>query len=156
MNLYKTNIAIALAAVLLSGNALAKDNKHNDPAGDTTTATVKDSFTYDSSKTLKIDDSFKSYNRNELKVNATFVVANSDLNGDVKDNEVELSDASPSPSRSKGKGPSNGTAGALNIRTTNGIDGMHHIAGITTVAQNAGANSLVQQSVNTNASLHGN
>ncbi len=41
----------------------------------------------------------------------------------------------------------------LRVENVNNLGGFNNAAGITTVAQNAGANSLVQQSVATNASL---
>ncbi|GEA62608.1 hypothetical protein [Vibrio comitans] len=253
MTFYKTNVAIALAAILLSANALAKPggsggpqqqsapsesvdvddnyvnggnnnkqwedsanidmqgsgNNHNNTDDNSKSLDVTDSFKLDSdidvdksnnsthdtdnSKSLDVADSFKvdtdidvdksnnsthdtdnsknldiadsfnidadgstnnSNNRTyELDIDATFVVATSELNGEVDENEVEIGSSGAGYDRGR-KGPSRPSAsGAVNLRAVNSVDGMRNVAGITSVAQNAGANSLVQQSVNTNASI---
>ncbi|WP_261815321.1 hypothetical protein [Vibrio gallicus] len=116
---------------------------------------VKDSFNIDSdsSKNVDIKDSFNHDSRHEttfdLDVEANFVVANSELNGEVDDNDIDLGSAGQGYKR----GQKSSGAG-MGLSASNTLNGMDNVSGITTVAQNSGANSLVQQSVNTNASLH--
>ncbi|GEA51538.1 hypothetical protein VIN01S_23420 [Vibrio inusitatus NBRC 102082] len=251
MNMNKTGIALALAAILLSGNAFAdgrrgndgpntqsvpsdsvevddnyvnggnnnkqwedsanmqgSGNNHNNTDDNSNSLEVADSFNLDSdidvdksnnsthdtdnsknldvadsfnldtdidvdksnnsthdtdnSKNLDVADSFNidadgstndSYNQTyELDIDATFVVANSSLDGEVNDNEIEIG-SSGGGYEQRGRSSRPSASGAVNLRAVNSVDGMRNVAGITSVAQNAGANSLVQQSVNTNASI---
>ncbi len=79
----------------------------------------------------------------EIDIDSDIVIASSDLEGTVTGNNVFYG--------------SGGGFGFVNpggpVSNSNSISGMDGAAGITTVAQISGPNSLVQQSVNTNASL---
>ncbi|OBT16012.1 hypothetical protein A9264_12160 [Vibrio sp. UCD-FRSSP16_10] len=164
MSLYKTNLAIAFAAILLSGSALAGGggggNGGGGNGGGGDSEDPVEAAASQTTSTLDIRDSFTYDERNSIDVKANVVVANSDLKGAVRGNDANVNgnfgSSQDKPSKDKDVPPTGSAAGALNVTTSNSINGMSHIAGITTVAQNAGANSLVQQSVNTNASLHSN
>ena len=79
------------------------------------------------------------------------VVAKSDLDGHISNVSVEYGEAGAMHRR----GGCDKCAGAgVDVRNSNSIDGFASAAGITTIGQNAGAASLVQQSVVTNASVH--
>ena len=67
------------------------------------------------------------------------VVANSEVMGQVHSASVTY-DAGEKDAKVK-------------VENVNNLGGLDSAAGITTVAQNAGANSLIQQSVATNASV---
>ena len=134
------------------------DDSFNDDTTNNTNTTlgvgIDDSFNEyeytDNSDTLdvEIDDSFNdnstndSYNTddsyNTLSVSTDMVVASSTLNGTaaglvIYTNTDDFAD--------------------IEVGNYNSIDGMSGVAGIVTVGQVAGANSLVQQSVVTNANL---
>ncbi|EGU34438.1 hypothetical protein RJD39_18780 [Vibrio scophthalmi] len=89
-------------------------------------------------------------NKHQLSMEVDMVVAKSDLDGHISNVSVEYGEAGSMYRRGCGK-----CAGAgVNVRNSNSIDGFASAAGITTIGQNAGAASLVQQSVVTNASVH--
>ncbi|CAM3267921.1 MULTISPECIES: hypothetical protein [Vibrio] len=75
----------------------------------------------------------------ELSIDSEVVVANASLSGNVS-----------------GVGVSYGggfVSAGVSVNNMNSLDGMSGAAGIVTVSQNSGANSLTQQAVTTNASL---
>ncbi len=75
----------------------------------------------------------------ELNIDSEVVVANASLSGNVS-----------------GVGVSYGggfVSAGVSVNNMNSLDGMSGAAGIVTVSQNSGANSLTQQAVTTNASL---
>lgn len=204
MNLKKTGMAIAMAALVMSGSALAggygggsssdnddifshnntnigagNDNNGNGAGNDGNTLTSTTGGGNDgntrisgngddnnrlTSTTGGGDDNNKTWknsantttntnntlNKHQLSMEVDMVVAKSDLDGHITNVQVEYGEAGSMYHRGCGK-----CAGAgVNVRNSNSIDGFASSAGITTIGQNAGAASLVQQSVVTNASVH--
>ncbi len=86
------------------------------------------------------------------------VVASSDLKGYISSSDVEYGESAGSGMRGpRGKGGCNTCQGAgVSVRNTNNMTGFNNTSGITTVSQSAGANSLIQQSVVTNATVKTN
>ncbi|ANU39052.1 hypothetical protein RJD38_16685 [Vibrio scophthalmi] len=182
MNLKKTGMAIAMAAFVMSGSALAgygyggggdttedndilshntsnigagNDNNGNGAGNDGNTLTSNTGGGDDNNKTWKnsantTTTTTNTLNKHQLSMEVDMVVAKSDLDGHISNVQVEYGEAGSMYHRGCGK-----CAGAgVNVRNSNSIDGFASSAGITTIGQNAGAASLVQQSVVTNASVH--
>ncbi|GAA5646960.1 hypothetical protein [Vibrio proteolyticus] len=92
----------------------------------------------------------------EISVDMDTVVAQNDLSGEVSDTSVSYgATSSPAQSRGRGHGHDNSEecCGGLTVNHSNSLGGFNSAAGISTVAQNAGNNSLIQQAVSTNASV---
>lgn len=184
MNLKKTGMAIAIATFVMSGSALAgygyggggdttedndilshntsnigagNDNNGNGAGNDGNTLTSNTGGGDDNNKTWKnsantttTTTTTNTLNKHQLSMEVDMVVAKSDLDGHISNVSVEYGEAGSMYRRGCGK-----CAGAgVNVRNSNSIDGFASSAGITTIGQNAGAASLVQQSVVTNASVH--
>lgn len=161
MNLKKTGMAIAMAAFVMSGSALAggygygggSEHNGNGAGHDGNTLTSNTGGGDDNNKTWKNSantTTTNTLNKHQLSMEVDMVVAKSDLDGHISNVQVEYGEAGSMYHRGCGK-----CAGAgVNVRNSNSIDGFASSAGITTIGQNAGAASLVQQSVVTNASVH--
>jgi hypothetical protein len=109
------------------------DNDYTDNS-DTLNVGIDDSFNDNST-----DDSYNTSNSyNTLSVSTDMVVASSTLSGTAAGLVINTAWDDEA---------------YVNVTNINSLDGMDGVAGITTVGQIAGSNSLVQQSVVTNANL---
>ncbi|GAM59909.1 dentin sialophosphoprotein precursor [Vibrio ishigakensis] len=130
------------------------DNSDNSTTDKSDNSTVtrndaKDSFNTDSSISYKDsfnDSSTTTNTTNNITMDADVVIANSNQMGFVAANNV-------SNAGSGGFLRRPGGGGAMNLNSTNNLGGLGGAAGITSVAQSAGANNLIQQNVTTNASV---
>lgn len=113
---------------LLSNNT---DESVNNSGNSTSTNTA--TWT-NSANTLSNSESY------ELDIDSEIVVANASLQGTITSVGVEYDGGGFLSS-------------GVSVNNMNTMDGMNNAAGIITVSQNSGANSLTQQSVTTNASL---
>jgi len=90
-----------------------------------------------------------------LSFEVDMVLAKSDLDGHITHTNVEYGESAKSGYHPRGG--CNTCAGAgVEVNNTNTMTGFNNAAGITTVGQSAGANSMVQQSVVTNATVQTN
>jgi len=113
---------------LLSNNTdNSVDNSGNSTSTNTATWT-------NSANTLSNSESY------ELDIDSEIVVANASLQGSITNVGVEYDGGGFLSS-------------GVSVNNMNTMDGMNTAAGIITVSQNSGSNSLTQQSVTTNASL---
>ena len=207
MNLKNTGLAIAIAALVMSGSALAggyggghgggggdstehndflshnntnigagDDNNGNGAGNDGNNLTSNVGGGDDNNKSWKNsanttsgggDDNNKSWknsanttttttttnslSNHQLSFEVDMVLAKSDLDGHISNVQVEYGEAGSKYHR---RGCNECAGAGVNVRNSNSIDGFASSAGITTIGQNAGAASLVQQSVVTNASVH--
>ncbi|MEH0740129.1 hypothetical protein H4F05_01295 [Vibrio cholerae] len=124
-------------ANIASGNTLT-DNSVDD-SGNTNSST-NDSYNDGSDNSNTWNNSANTYTTTyEIDLDSDTVVASSTLSGNVTGVAVVY-----------GAG---GNQGRVSVDNINRMDGFGSAAGIVTVAQNAGSNSLIQQSVSTNASV---
>ncbi|KAB1458036.1 hypothetical protein [Vibrio panuliri] len=88
--------------------------------------------------------------KHELNFEVDMVVAKSDLDGHITNTSVEYGEAA---GMTRYRGCSKCAGAGVEVRNSNNMTGFNNAAGITTVAQSAGANSFVQQAVVTNATV---
>ncbi|OLQ93155.1 hypothetical protein BIY22_01295 [Vibrio panuliri] len=88
--------------------------------------------------------------KHELNFEVDMVVAKSDLDGHISNTSVEYGEAA---GMTRYRGCSKCAGAGVEVRNSNNMTGFNNAAGITTVAQSAGANSFVQQAVVTNATV---
>lgn len=131
-----------------SGNMDDSYNTDNsvDDSGNMLTYT-DDSFntTNTTSNSAQWNNSANMYNHEEsyeISIEADTVVASASLTGSVGGVGVNYTGGF--------------LASDVDVRNVNSLSGMNGVAGITTVSQNSGANSLTQQAVSTNASVFTN
>ncbi|MGF1909464.1 hypothetical protein L4C38_08490 [Vibrio kasasachensis] len=209
MNLKKTGIAIAMAAMMMSGAVLAggggyggghggggtdtdidvlsNNDLGNGPGHDNNDITTNngnddndiDTNNGNDDNTFVVikksndgndDNQFTSNNGNDdntwrnsnnmldashnLSFEVDMVLAKSDLDGHISNTSVKYGESASSGYHHRG---CNKCAGAgVKVNNTNTMKGFNNAAGITTVGQSAGANSMVQQSVVTNATVQTN
>ncbi|MBA5761242.1 hypothetical protein H2O73_02710 [Vibrio sp. 404] len=210
MNLKKTGIAVAMAAMMMSGAAMAgygggyggtdtdvdvlsnndllsDNNVGNGPGHDNNDITTNNGnddndidtnngnddnnlIWIDKSNDGNDDNEFTSNNGNDdntwrnsnnqidashnLSFEVDMVLAKSDLDGHISNTSVEYGESASMGYHHHG---CNKCAGAgVKVNNTNTMTGFNNAAGITTVGQSAGANSMVQQSVVTNATVQTN
>jgi hypothetical protein len=186
MNIKQTGVAIAMAAMMMSGAALAGGGGHGHGGGpdfdteilshndvgngpghdnndittnnghdnnDITTDNGNDGNSWDDSNNTLDLDYTKTYDVDYTRsYDLDITVAKSELDGYISGNTVEYGEAGGMKHRPCGQ-----CAGAgVSVRNSNTLSGFGGASGISTVGQTAGANSMVQQSVVTNASLHTN
>lgn len=209
MNLKKTGIAIAMAAMMMSGAVLASggghggghghgggggtdidllshngngpgndnndittNNGHDDNDIDTNNGNDDNQYTSNdgndgnkwknSANTNDGNDDNTWRNSNnlidashKLSFEVDMVLAKSDLDGHISHTSVEYGESASMGYH--GRGGCNKCAGAgVKVNNNNTMTGFNNAAGITTVGQSAGANSMVQQSVVTNATVQTN
>jgi len=158
MELQKSGLVLAVSALLFSGAVLADSTtnsndflgddiaSHNDLAShNNSNNTTTTGGGNDGNTTLTNSFNTATTTTNtavDVLIESDSVVAEADLNGTV-------SNVSATNSQSA-------LLGIQRVRASNSLDGFSATAGITTVGQNAGANSMVQQAVSTNASVFTN
>lgn len=132
-------------ANIASGNTLT-DNSVDDSgntatvASGNTNSSTNGSYNDGSDNSNTWNNSANTYTTTyEIDLDSDTVVASSTLSGNVTGVAVVY-----------GAG---GNQGRVTVDNINRMDGFGSAAGIVTVAQNAGSNSLIQQSVSTNASV---
>ncbi len=125
---------------LLSNNT---DNSTTDNSNVESTDTDVDLLSNNTDNSAQWNNSANTFSNDEsyeLTIDSDIVVASSSLSGTVSGVGVEYD------------GGGFFSAG-VSVNNMNTLDGMNSAAGIVTVSQNSGANSLTQQAVTTNASL---
>ncbi|NAW59012.1 hypothetical protein [Vibrio sp. V36_P2S2PM302] len=180
MQLKQTTLALIVASVFISGGALAYggssdgdiDDSYNQENGSnnhfhsnngddnnrirTNDGNDNNTFTtLTNEQTFMNEQSWSNSQSLDIRLDMDTVVAQNDLSGEVSNTSVSYG-ASSSPSQSFGRGhgrDDEACCGSLTVNHSNSLGGFNGAAGINTVAQNAGNNSLVQQAVSTNASV---